>query len=85
MTDPTSLETSQPCVPTKYAEGFKKAILNLLSHEGLWECGGGLKNTHKSYFSSGRETESSFPHIPFSSLSGIAVNMPDFRGRTGLA
>lgn len=46
MTDPTSLESSQPCVPTKYAEGFKKAILNLLSHEGLWECGGGLKNTH---------------------------------------
>lgn len=43
------------------------------------------KHTHKSYFSSGRETESSFPHIPFSSLSGIAVNMPDFRGRTGLA
>lgn len=42
------------------------------------------KHTHKGYFSSGRETESSFPHIPFSSLSGIAVNMADFRGRTGL-
>lgn len=57
--------TRAPCVLRHYAEGFKKPFLKPGSHEGLWECGGALKKiTHRSYFSAGRETESSFPHIP---------------------
>lgn len=35
-------------VCTNHAEGFKKPFLKPVSHEGLWECGSGLKNKNHS-------------------------------------
>lgn len=38
------------------------------------------KHTHKGYFSPGRETESSFPHIPYR----VRLVRPDFKLRLEL-